>query len=94
MDLAVMVFARRPDRQLMDIIQRFPARWSPILLLPASSEGERNFGRLEALSYLSQALIRSKAGQLPGLPNYGRVSSSSAARRRFEPSSSPSASLA
>jgi hypothetical protein len=27
MDLAVMVFARRPDRQLKHIIQPFPVRW-------------------------------------------------------------------
>jgi hypothetical protein len=48
-DLAVMVFARRPDRQLIEIIRWFPVRWSSILPVPASLEGERNIGRSEAL---------------------------------------------
>jgi hypothetical protein len=48
-DLAVMVFACRPDRQLIEIIRWFPVRWSSILPVPASLEGERNIGRSEAL---------------------------------------------
>ena len=95
MDLAVMVFARRPDRQLIalySVFQRGGLRYCP----SQPAQNERNLGRPRHYSNSARQSIRSMANHFPASPMMARfrVLRAQKFQKRFEASSSPSASPA